>query len=511
MESGERLMHRGASGPEEQLESSATDQREDYDAFNEFFKTLKGGNSALGDMADLITDRKKIAQEYGKRMKGLGEKARALTRDVPGPLRSVWEDYASAWEAEGDRFIEFSNVFDREALKPMLTLKKEQKELHKEIQERVEKAYKEARGMREAVSKARRQTHEKARELEGLYETKVIYDEGRKAGGKGPEPSKKANKLAKEIEQMEESTAAADAEYESSVRKYSLARQKFFEQMVLGAIKLQNHEDNELKSVRESLYACYGKLPSAVDVEGAAKRAEAQARPEGRSDVSRLVDKRRLWAKHTEANLYQFYAADKDFHMLANRRKEKLQRKISELEASLRRECQSLEGVRNLDEIYQGTPDFNDKTIRSNVTRQIANSCRIINSMRMCLYDIEKAYARAIGGRDKDVEPPRLEEVPDFTEYLGAEEVTKGIAKGEDESVDAADVESSTSARPVTSSNGDIRETHALYRFEGSCAEELTVNAGDRLVVLEVVDNNWALVKNDYGDQGVVPNSYLQL
>ena len=49
----------------------------------------------------------------------------------------------------------------------------------------------------------------------------------------------------------------------------------------------------------------------------------------------------------------------------------------------------------------------------------------------------------------------------------------------------------------------------ARYSFHGEHVGELSVSAGEDLVILEASDANWYLVANSIGQRGLMPASYL--
>ena len=51
----------------------------------------------------------------------------------------------------------------------------------------------------------------------------------------------------------------------------------------------------------------------------------------------------------------------------------------------------------------------------------------------------------------------------------------------------------------------------ALYDFEGSGTDELSVQEGERLHILEKEGDEWWKCRNAQGDEGVVPASYLEV
>ncbi|KAH7916094.1 hypothetical protein BJ138DRAFT_996415 [Hygrophoropsis aurantiaca] len=63
--------------------------------------------------------------------------------------------------------------------------------------------------------------------------------------------------------------------------------------------------------------------------------------------------------------------------------------------------------------------------------------------------------------------------------------------------------------------NGDTEELDgesaiALYDFEGTSADELTVQEGEQLIIIEKEGEEWWKCRNEHGVEGVVPASYLE-
>jgi hypothetical protein len=58
---------------------------------------------------------------------------------------------------------------------------------------------------------------------------------------------------------------------------------------------------------------------------------------------------------------------------------------------------------------------------------------------------------------------------------------------------------------------GDGEPAVALYDFEGTGSDELTVEEGERLWIIEKEGEEWWKCRNEHGIEGVVPASYLEV
>lgn len=66
------------------------------------------------------------------------------------------------------------------------------------------------------------------------------------------------------------------------------------------------------------------------------------------------------------------------------------------------------------------------------------------------------------------------------------------------------------------SEDGEVEEEEgefatALYDFEGTGPDELSVQEGERLCIIEKEGEEWWKCRNAHGDEGVVPASYLEV
>ncbi|KAG6814202.1 hypothetical protein H0H92_000879 [Tricholoma furcatifolium] len=79
--------------------------------------------------------------------------------------------------------------------------------------------------------------------------------------------------------------------------------------------------------------------------------------------------------------------------------------------------------------------------------------------------------------------------------------------------VEDEDEESNTNGVSVNgASHGETRETGlALYDFVADGDDELTISEGEHLVILEKDGDEWWKCRNDKGQEGVVPASYLEV
>lgn len=63
----------------------------------------------------------------------------------------------------------------------------------------------------------------------------------------------------------------------------------------------------------------------------------------------------------------------------------------------------------------------------------------------------------------------------------------------------------------ATRSTGDEDTADALYDFDADGEDELSVNEGEHLVVVEKDGDEWWKCRNSHGVVGVVPASYLEV
>jgi hypothetical protein len=63
----------------------------------------------------------------------------------------------------------------------------------------------------------------------------------------------------------------------------------------------------------------------------------------------------------------------------------------------------------------------------------------------------------------------------------------------------------SVSTSVATSSTGSFGNCRARFPFRAEAEDELSCAAGDRLELINALDRDWALCRNERGQQGIVP------
>lgn len=72
--------------------------------------------------------------------------------------------------------------------------------------------------------------------------------------------------------------------------------------------------------------------------------------------------------------------------------------------------------------------------------------------------------------------------------------------------------ESPQVAEPASpAGGGSTQAATALYDFVAQGDDELTVNEGESLTVVDVENDEWWLVRNARGEEGVVPAQYVEV
>ena len=63
-------------------------------------------------------------------------------------------------------------------------------------------------------------------------------------------------------------------------------------------------------------------------------------------------------------------------------------------------------------------------------------------------------------------------------------------------------------ASPALPSSGEQRQK-VMFTYESSGGGDITVLAGDEVVILEPDSGGWSKVRSGAGEEGIVPSSYL--
>lgn len=491
--------------------------------FEEVKKLTSKGNDAIENIMDIIVDRLELSKDYAKGLTKIASKAESLNKEYIGTLKDAWGEMKISFELEAKWHTQTAERIQTEITSLMKSFHKEHKKARKPIEAKVDKAYSEYQDAKSSESKARKSSYSKCKDFELAYDQ---YGDAKQ--GKGRVYSDKdLAKLDKAARKSEETANKADKEHRQAVKKLEQMRKKWEEIMIEGCREMEALEHQRVSHLKEILTK-YVEIISSLpnDFSTLLDRLTQMTNAiDPDNDVSSAAEMKGTGATHPKELLYEAFEEDPQHQMKPDRRERRLDEKVRELDEELRKEEKTLVGVRGLADVYNNQPNFADDKGKQNVQIQIAQAERSVASAQITLYKVHSSL-QEFTGQPKSSHPyaQYMEKTRDssgntlvyFSLPSNMAPVDASVnvnIKPRSATVASA---SSTSSTPHSSAvstpqvdDTDGFEYRALYDYDASKEDELTIREGDVLVVVQQYEGGWWLCRNSDGQEGLLPENYL--
>uniref|UniRef100_A0A1Q3G0L6 Nostrin n=1 Tax=Culex tarsalis TaxID=7177 RepID=A0A1Q3G0L6_CULTA len=358
---------------------------EGQNGFEEIRRFVKQGGDFGKDLITILQERTEIEQIYAKSLSKIANKLNKACRDLPGTIAESWRAVSTEIESRGEVHRQFSNSLADELVKPLKSVLENQHKARKAIENNVDKSARILAEWRAAELKAKKGSHQAARENEKLQDAMLDVKLQRspslgllhKTIDKESKSSEKdSSKLDTKRKKAEESVKKADVEYYTLCIRAERARVDWEMSVLRGSSMLQSLENQRLSHFKNYV-SSYFRLASEMNpvLAKIADRLGPQVQMcNVQKDLEVLKNIRRATEGPSEQLLPDFYCEHTTLAMNRERRKQSLVKLLQLIRQDLDRERRSRNGLKgftqNFESNVEGNQNIADKLyhIRSMLT-----------------------------------------------------------------------------------------------------------------------------------------------
>ncbi|XP_038107799.1 nostrin isoform X3 [Culex quinquefasciatus] len=369
--------HRSSSDPSHGLKGQ--------NGFEEIRRFVKQGGDFGKDLIAILQERTEIEQIYAKSLSKIANKLNKACRDLPGTIAESWRAVSTEIESRGEVHRQFSNSLADELVKPLKSVLENQHKARKAIENNVDKSARILAEWRAAELKAKKGSHQAARDNEKLQDAMLDVKLQRspslgllhKTIDKESKSSEKdSSKLDTKRKKAEESVKKADVEYYTLCIRAERARVDWEMSVLRGSSMLQSLENQRLSHFKNYV-SSYFRLASEMNpvLAKIADRLGPQVQMcNVQKDLDVLKNIRRATEGPSEQLLPDFYCEHTTLAMNRERRKQSLVKLLQLIRQDLDRERRSRNGLKgftqNFESNVEGNQNIADKLyhIRSMLT-----------------------------------------------------------------------------------------------------------------------------------------------
>ncbi|XP_038107797.1 uncharacterized protein LOC6036718 isoform X1 [Culex quinquefasciatus] len=358
---------------------------EGQNGFEEIRRFVKQGGDFGKDLIAILQERTEIEQIYAKSLSKIANKLNKACRDLPGTIAESWRAVSTEIESRGEVHRQFSNSLADELVKPLKSVLENQHKARKAIENNVDKSARILAEWRAAELKAKKGSHQAARDNEKLQDAMLDVKLQRspslgllhKTIDKESKSSEKdSSKLDTKRKKAEESVKKADVEYYTLCIRAERARVDWEMSVLRGSSMLQSLENQRLSHFKNYV-SSYFRLASEMNpvLAKIADRLGPQVQMcNVQKDLDVLKNIRRATEGPSEQLLPDFYCEHTTLAMNRERRKQSLVKLLQLIRQDLDRERRSRNGLKgftqNFESNVEGNQNIADKLyhIRSMLT-----------------------------------------------------------------------------------------------------------------------------------------------
>ncbi|EDO43872.1 predicted protein [Nematostella vectensis] len=476
--------------------------------YEELRKSCRQGSDFCKEIAAIFNERSKIELSYADSLSKLSVKAqKLLAKDVVGTLKSSWEKISWNIESEADIHRTLANQLHGEAAKQIKAFVETQSKTRKPVEVEVEKAYKNFSDRLSDSLKKKGASHSKSKEVETLHDQMEDTKQGK---GKAVS-DKDITKLEAKIKKGMESAIKSDKDYREMYMKTERTRLEWEATMSKYCQTCEKLEEERVGHLKD-MFSLYGNMLAAVipelqQVYESIQHEASQISP--KEDVNTIADVKGSPRGPSEQTLYDCYEEDLENNFNFERRKEALNAKIKILASELEKEKKAKTGVVNLMDTYSATPEYCNQETQNDVAMQITHVNAVIDSLQASSYKLQCSLAKLTG--NSQPQHPLMDYITSTRDKQGTVQSTlrKPLdlvkSPGGYESDDQLDDEFDDFQPDGTV----LCQCKAIYDYQATQSDELTIHPGDIITVTARLDNGWW--QGDLNNQqGIFPASYVE-
>ncbi|XP_046846838.1 nostrin-like [Xenia sp. Carnegie-2017] len=486
----------------------------DVKSFDELRKYCRQSNDFCKDVCAILTSRSKLEITYGENLAQLAIKASKCGKDLVGSLKTAWTSLVSEIESEAEIHKDLAGKVNDEAVKELKSFLDNQLKTRKPVEQQVEKSVKLYTDKRTDEQKAKKSSHLRARD----YENTMEQFEDAKSGKKKVVTEKELSKLEAKCKKAASNVEKADREYKDFNLKAERGRIE-----LSSAIRRfsQVCETTELERVQhlKDLFVKYsemleGIIPQKQKCYSSIKNESSLVDPY--NDVESVADQRGTEREAAEQTLTDYYEEDLQNTMDVERRRKMLEEKVRNHTIDLKRETKAREGIAHLFNVYETTPNYSDEEGTMNVAEQLTAADEVINSLDGSLYKLKCALAEVNG------QQPLSHRLSSYIQTVKDKQgLVQSFLKIPPDEVSTAPSNSDFTDNVVENYASDnefddsyaqpgyIGQCAAVYDYDATQSDELTIRSGDVIDIVEKQDSDWWLGHLN-GRTGIFPAMYVE-
>lgn len=485
--------------------------------FEELKKYIRQGSDLCKDVAAIVQERAELDREYSKGLSKVAHKLLKATQNSVGTLSDGWKAVANSIEVEADLHKNLSNSLIEDISKPLKQLTEAQHKQRRPIEANVDKSLKSLTDKRTEEMKAKK----------SAYDCAKSHEKTEEATKSSKAKEKDINKMEKKQKQMVDNLRKADKHYCECCEKAEVAREEWDLAVSRASSQLQTLEEERLSKMSEYLnqYNSHISVLGPRLTQSCDTLNKSVSAVDLQSDISSVAKQRGSGPNTPEQMLIDSYAEDKQFTLKPERRKIALQHYLLHLRQSLEREEKGQVGLEKLLEVYLERPNFADAEAQEDTKQRLDQLKFMMNFLEANHYKIAKSFAELDHSqvpnykfakyiemsRDKQGMNVSMLKLPLNLAKEGktgydATNVTLGALAASDEPFDDDEFDDDTCISP---GNRAIGKCRALYDYQGTRDDELTIYEGDIITLYDKQSSDW-WEGELHGRQGVVPATYVQ-
>ncbi|KAL8616588.1 hypothetical protein ACOMHN_036620 [Nucella lapillus] len=483
-----------------------------YDGFEELRKFIKQGNEFSKEVAGILQERAEMESTYAKSLNKLATKLLKAVHSSIGSLSEGWKAVGVAMEQEAELHRNLATGLLEEMSKPLKTLVEAQIKARKPIEVTVDRSYKTLQERRVEEFKSKKHSYTCSKDYEKAEE------------GMSTSKTKDLSKLEKRSKSLLSTVRKSDKEYTESSHKAESARQDWDFTVAKASTQMQQLEEERLRNMHDYLSKYNGHIsviaPKLTQVHN--KVNEAVRSVDLNQDIHTIsAQKGTKGPRQPEQILVDCYAEDTQFSMNMERRKDSLKNYLIYIHQLTEKEKKAKEGVQKLVEVYKNKPDFADAEAQEDTRQRLQQTMLMLNCLEashlkinVCLCKLEcrtlptHPFLQHISSaRDRQnyvvstLKLPlhmALDDNADYGTYSLPDDYYMELPTAEDDFDDFDDTPSSP-----------VGTCKALYDYEATQTDELSIKKGDLIVVYEKLGDGWWSGELK-GRNGIFPSTYVQ-
>uniref|UniRef100_A0A2C9LMQ9 SH3 domain-containing protein n=1 Tax=Biomphalaria glabrata TaxID=6526 RepID=A0A2C9LMQ9_BIOGL len=498
-----------------------------FDGFEELRKFIKQGNEFSKEVSILLQERSEAETLYAKSLSKIATKLLKACGTGVGSLTDGWKAVAVAMEQEAELHKNLAAGLLDEISKPLKGFVETQIKARKPLEALVERSYKNLTDRRAEEFKCKKHSYSCCRDYEKAEISLVDAKAGKsKDTGKvnvvdyffsfhiGRKKSKQTLALLKK----------ADKEYTEACYKAESSRQDWDMTVARASTSMQEIEEERLKSMQDYLnkYNSHISVLSPKLTQYFDRLNEAVLTVDLQHDLQTIVQQKGVKGpRQPEQILLDCYAEDSQISLDVERRKDALKNYLIHLHQFIEKERKGKEGVQKLVEVYRNKPSFADAETQEDTKQKLEQTTFMLNFLEASHYKINSNLCQLEGKspppsifsqyietvRDKQnmlsstLKLPlnlALEGNKDYMDCHAPNDYYQDINSPEDEFIDEE--------FPSPTVIGNCK---AIYDFDATRPDELTIKRGDIICIYEKLRDGWWEGEAN-GIRGIFPSTYVE-